>query len=228
MSRVLPALLFVALCGSASTRADDARARAISPFLDDEVVAILHLDLTKVDLNDLLMRLFQDRDVAREYSEGLGPWFTELREAGAKELFLVASPADFPGLPSAVVPLGDGADAKAIGKLLCGGGEAKPPVVWPTCATIHGAVFAGTPDALERVRRTKAVARPELAAALEAAGDTAVRLLFLPTSDQRRVVEEMQPDLPGNSAAGRSPRSPTACSGPRSACRPSPGRPFAS
>ncbi len=202
MSRVFPALLIVALCGSASTRADEARAGAIAPFLNDEVVAILHLDLTKVNLNDLLTRLFQDRDAASEYSKELGPWFAALRKAGAEELYLVASPADFPGLPSAVVPLGNGADATAIGKLLCGGGPEKSPVVWPTCATIQGAVFAGTSVALERVRRSKAVARPELGTALAVAGDTAVQLLLLPTGDHRRVVEEMLPTFPQELGGG--------------------------
>ena len=86
MSRVLPAMLTFALCGLAAARADDARAKAIAPFLDDEVVAVLRLDLTKVDLNDLLTRVFQDRDAASVYSEELGPWFAALRKAGAKEL----------------------------------------------------------------------------------------------------------------------------------------------
>src|SRR4051794_38588402 len=95
MTRIFPAMLIVALCGSAPTRADDARARAISPFLDGEVVAVLHLDLTKVDVKDLLTRVFQDRDEASEYSKEFGPWFTALRQAGAKELFVIASPADF-------------------------------------------------------------------------------------------------------------------------------------
>ena len=202
MSRFFRALLFVALCGSTSARAEDARARAIAPFLDDEVVAVLHLDLTKVDLDDLLTRLFQDRDAAREYSLELGPWFKELRKAGAEDMFLVVTPANFPAPPSVVVPQGNGADATAIGRLLCGGGKAKSPIAWPTCATIRGAVFAGTPDSLERVKNMKAVARPELAMALEAAGETAVQFLLLPTGDHRRVVEEMQPSLPRELGGG--------------------------
>ena len=80
MSRVLPALLIVALCGSATTRADDARVRAIAPFVDDEVVAVLHVDLTKVDLDDLLTRVFQDPDAAREYPRGSAPgWWSFAR-----------------------------------------------------------------------------------------------------------------------------------------------------
>ena len=75
------------------------------------------------------------------------------------------------------MPLGEGADAKAIGELLCGGGSVKGPVAWPTCATIHNAVFAGTNEALERVRQLKPVERPELAAAFAALGDTGAELV---------------------------------------------------
>jgi hypothetical protein len=71
-----------------------------------------------------------------------------------------------------IVPLGEGADAKAIGQLLCGGGTVKGPVTLPTCATVHNAVFAGTNEALERVRQLKPVERPELAAAFATLGDT--------------------------------------------------------
>ena len=78
--------------------------------------------------------------------------------------------------PPVIVPLGEGADAKAIGELLCGGGAVKGPVAWPTCATIHNAVFAGCNEALDRVRQLKPVDRPEVAAAL-----------CRPGRDQRRV-----------------------------------------
>ena len=115
-----------------------------------------------------------------------------------------------------IVPLGGGADAKAIGQLLCGGGSVKGPVTLPTCATVHNAVFAGTNKALERVRQFKLVERPELEAAFAALGDTGAELVLTPSSDTRRVVEEMLPILPKSWAAARSPVSLVVCSGPRS------------
>ena len=73
---------------------------------------------------------------------------------------------------------------------------------WPTCATIHNAVFAGTNEALERVRQLKPVERPELAAAFAALGDTGAELVLTPSSDTRRVVEEMMPILPKELGGG--------------------------
>ena len=101
-----------------------------------------------------------------------------------------------------IVPLGEGADAKAIGQLLCGGGTVKGPVTLPTCATVHNAVFAGTNEALERVRQLKPVERPELAAAFATLGDTGAELVLTPSADTRRVVEEMLPILPKELGGG--------------------------
>jgi hypothetical protein len=121
-----------------------------------------------------------------------------MRKAGAKDLFLLLDPADIPGPPVAVVPLGEGADSKAIGQILCGGGEKRPVFAWPTCATVHHAVFAGTAAALERIRQAPKgnPPRPELAEAFAAAGNAPVRILILPSDDHRRILEEMLPNLP--------------------------------
>jgi len=103
-----------------------------------------------------------------------------------------------PGMPFVVVPLNPGADATAIGRLFCGGGNQPQPIAFPTCATIHNAVMAGTPAALERVRSAQPADRPELAAAFAAVGEEKIslRLLILPSPDTRRVLEETLPNLP--------------------------------
>ena len=62
-------------------------------------------------------------------SQTIAPWFAALLKAGAKEIYLLGilhevlstSTSPFP----VIVPLGEGADAKAIGQLLCGGGTVK-------------------------------------------------------------------------------------------------------
>lgn len=101
-----------------------------------------------------------------------------------------------------IVPFGEGADTKAIGQLLCGSGSVKGPVTLPTCATVHNAVFAGTNEALERVRQLKPLERPELAAAFAALGDTGAEFVLTPSADTRRVVEEMLPNLPKELGGG--------------------------
>ena len=86
--------------------------------------------------------------------------------------------------------------------MLCGGAGTKGPIAWPTCATVNHAVFAGSKEALERVRQLKPVDRPELTAALAALGDTNAEVVLIPTNDTRRVVEELLPNLPKELGGG--------------------------
>jgi len=198
--KLIPYVLVpITFCGLVAARADDPRARTIAPFVDADVIAIGRVDLEKVDLDKLAHRLVADQELAGEVSQAISPWVAALRKAGAREIYLLVTlPEVMPphGPPPVIVPLGEGADAKAIGELLCGGGAVKGPVAWPTCATIHKAVFAGSNEALERARQVKAVDRPEAASALVSLGETGAEVLLIPSSDARRVVEEMLPNLP--------------------------------
>ena len=206
MKRLVLVVIPFALVGLTTARADDARARAIAPFLDNDVFAVGRLDLAKIDVDKLAHRLVADQERAGELSQSITPWFTALRKAGAKELYVLGilpellSPSSSP-FPI-VVPLGEGADAKAIAQLLCGEGPVKGPVTFPTCATLHNAVFAGTNEALERVQQHKPVERPDLAAAFVSLRDTGAELVLNPSSDTRRVVDEMMPILPKELGGG--------------------------
>jgi Protein of unknown function (DUF1559) len=200
------ALVTFAFFGLAGARADDARSRAITPFLDNDVFAVGRLDLEKVDVEKLVHTLVTDQEQAGEMSQKIAPWIAALRKAGAKELYVLGilpellSPSSSP-FPL-IVPLGEGADANAIGQLLCGAGGVKGPVALPTCATVHNAVFAGTNEALDRVRQLKPVNRSELGAAFATLGDTSAELVLIPSVDTRRVVEEILPILPKELGGG--------------------------
>jgi prepilin-type processing-associated H-X9-DG protein len=199
-------LVSLLLCGLTSARVDDSRARTIAPFIDADVIAIGRLDLVKVDVDKLARRLNPDPEESAEFSRAVSPWLGALRKAGAREIYLLLVMSEVMGSPSApppvIVPLGEGADAKAIGELLCGGGPVKGPIAWPTCATIKGAVFAGSNDALEHLRQQSPIDRPELISAWATLGDTGAEMLLIPSSDTRRVVEEMLPNLPKELGGG--------------------------
>jgi prepilin-type processing-associated H-X9-DG protein len=192
--------------GAAIVRADDPKAAAIAPFVDANVLAVGRLDLVKLDVDRLVHRLVPDQEHAGEISQAVSPWIGALRKTGAREIYVLLILPEIltPGasLPPVVVPLAQGAEAAAIGQLLCGGGATKPSVAWPTCATIHNAVFAGSNEALERIRRITAVARPELSAAWTTLGDTGAELLLIPSPESRRVIEEMLPNLPKELGGG--------------------------
>ena len=98
----------------------------------------------------------------------------------------------------------DGADAAQIRRLFEGDGKAPRLFGLPSYATLHNAGVAGSPAALDRVRRASVVPRPELSAAFAACGGegVAARLLILPSADSRRVLEEMVPNFPAELGGG--------------------------
>ncbi len=200
--------LFVScfLLAGAPAWSADPPADALAPFLDNDVALVCRIKLERFDVARLADRLIEDKKVAAEASAKLSAWFSALHKAGARDVYVVAGMANLPptvGSPSSVVvPLVNGADAAAIGKLLCGGGDVPGPYSWKTCATLHQAVFAGDDAALERVRRLKPVARPDLTAAMAAANDAAVALALIPSADTRRVMEELMPSLPQQLGGG--------------------------
>ena len=77
-----------------------------------------------------------------------------------REVYFVFSMIDMPGQPFVVVPLVEGADAAQISRLFQGGGKAPRLCGFRVYrATLHNAVIAGTPAALERVRPRSGRAR---------------------------------------------------------------------
>jgi prepilin-type processing-associated H-X9-DG protein len=206
MKKVVYILALISASILSPCRAEEGHRPAITPFLDNDVIGVGHIDLAKVDVEKLARSLVTDQEQAGEMVQTLSPWISSLRKAGARELYAIVVLPELLSSSMApisiVVPLDEGADAKAIGEILCGGGAAKGTLSWPTCATVHKAVFAGTSEALERVRQLRPVDRPELSAALNALGSTDAEFVLTPSSDTRRVVEEILPNLPGELGGG--------------------------
>jgi hypothetical protein len=182
------------------------RVQAIAPFVDSDVLAVIQLDLARGDIRGLAERLAGERSSGpvADAVKALMGWSESLRGAGAKELDVVVSLGDLPGIPSVVVPLGDGVNEAEVRRLLCGQGQQRPPITFPACSTIHNAVMAGTAASLERARQSPAALTQDLAAAWAAVGEEkfGLRLFLLPSPDTRRVVEELVPKLPRDLGGG--------------------------
>src|SRR5262249_14504126 len=99
------------------------------------------------------------------------------------------------------VPLRPDANVQEIGRLLCDP-DRQGPYAWPGHVVSDGALIAGTPQALRRIARQPRVDRPELAAALKAAGDSPLAVLVVPGEVARRTLEEMLPSLPQELGGG--------------------------
>ncbi len=223
LAAMLP--LLAALAASAAPAPFDpaARAREIAPFIDAQTVAVAHVDVSRVDVEAAFARLVRIADLskspdAREIARVktlAAEWASQFLAAGGRDIYVVVSLADIPPVPFlVVVPLRDGADERAIRALLYSGRADGPTERAPEpgrrgrpnteVAVVGNAVVGVSSVILDRVRKMTPDPRPELADAFAAAGDTAAQLLILPTADNRRVIEELLPELPKEIGGGAS------------------------
>ncbi|HUT10017.1 MAG TPA: DUF1559 domain-containing protein [Thermoguttaceae bacterium] len=182
-----------------------ARAKTVAPLLDEQTVLVVRLDVQRVKIAALLDEVAQWIPEVRKQTQRIEAEANMVRsaflEAGGRELYIVASLADMDFRRETIgffaVPLPDDTDDRAM-RLLFG------QTPFDAVDRIGGLLVASTGATMERLREMKADPRPELAAALEAAGDTTAQVLLLPPVYSRRVIEEMMPDLPEEIGGGKS------------------------
>jgi hypothetical protein len=197
-------LMFAPFVGAADKPDAEAQARFIAPYLDEQVIAVGHVDLTRLDANALVKRIssFLGSRETGPTSPGavVRRWLAEIPKAGARDLYIVFPIAE---RPFVLIPLEGGTDGAALSRLLKGAkqnGHARDErlamLAFDVSETIGQAVFAGDEAAAKRLRSLKPRPWPGLAATFAAAGDTTGQLLIVPTADMRRVIEELVPQLP--------------------------------
>jgi len=184
-------------------------ANTIAPFIDNQTFVVGRLDVSRIDVEAFVNKVLEflpkeDQDevtipdevtVQINAAKALGiQWQQVFLQAGGKDIYGVYSMNDFPYFFIAV-PLQPGADVPMLKSWLatvakaCDVGEFGSEQIGHT-------LVAGRKETVERVKSLFTAPRPELMAAFAAAGDATVQLLILPTRDQRRVIEEMMPNLP--------------------------------
>jgi hypothetical protein len=195
--------LAVTLPAAADKFDGDARARALTPYVDEQTVVVAHVDLPRIDTDALLnwaveVGRLEPKEIEETRREMRG-WLADLTKAGGKEMYVVVSLADMPnGSPLVIVPLAAGVKAQAVLRVL---NRVKD------FEQLHfeangQALLGGSAEARKRVQGERKLIRPELAKAFAAAGDTTAQLLLLPTADTRRVVDELLPMLPPQVGGG--------------------------
>src|SRR5262245_32799845 len=206
MQKVFPVLLLLALgspAGAGEKKFEpDALAARVAPYLDEQTVIVLRVDLARVDADAYFAKLAGVWKGGAKELDGLkqtlGQALADFTKAGGKDLYLVFSLADLMSGPFVVVPLEAGADEKAIGKAL----SAALPDFHGQGEKIGSALVVAPKTVRDRLRDLKPAQRPEVTRAFAAAGDAVVHALLLPTDDMRRVVEEMLPTLPKEIGGG--------------------------
>ncbi|MCL4195475.1 MAG: DUF1559 domain-containing protein [Thermoguttaceae bacterium] len=177
-----------------------AMARVIAPFIDEQTMAVAHLDLGRIEVQplvDQVVKWFPEAQEARDAMAGmLGLFLPAVRQAAGNDAYFVVSLADLPRSPPfAVLPTAEASNDAMLRSLL----EGKTPY---TVARLGTALVVASPATVERLRTLKPDPRPDLPAALAAAGDAAARLAVIPTAVHRRVIEETMPQLPKEVGGG--------------------------
>lgn len=193
-----------------------ARAKVVAPFIDEQTVLIARVDLLRLEVDPLVdkaVALIRDvvpeaqaelegfRREEKQARAGLKGLQAAFRQAGGKEVYLLFSLADISfrndPVPFLIVPLGEGADEKALAALFR-----------ETGLDVHqrlgDVLFVGTRSTVDRLRALSPSPRPEIAEAFRAAGDTAAQAVLLPPKYAARVIEEMLPSLPKEISGGAS------------------------
>jgi hypothetical protein len=210
MSRYIAAALAasaLALPASAAERKFDAEAaeKVVAPYLDERTVVVLHVDLTAVDLDALVKKAADltgtrpDRLPAAR--KDVAAAFKALRDAGARDFFLVVSLADVPERPPfAVVPLGKDAHVKELTAAL----QELHPFDVHHFTQVGDALVGGEDATVARLRGLTPAAFPDLAKALAAAHTDLAQLAVVPPKEAAKVIEQLMPTLPAEVGGGPS------------------------
>jgi hypothetical protein len=200
----LAVVLLASLTASAAVAADkfdpEARARQLAPFVDRWTIGVGHFDLQRLDVKAYFAQvrklgIVEDWQIPRPQAAWQA-WVDAFREAGGADLFVVINFDDFPEAslwayrPLIVVPLKPGANTEKLVEILWRKQGFASSTEFP------GVLLVGDRDVLLRVSRMKAAARPEIAQAFAAAGDSPAQVLFLPTPFNYRLLGQLAPQLP--------------------------------
>jgi hypothetical protein len=194
------ALVLLAAAASASPAAEPAAAaRFVTPYLDEQAVAIIHLDLTGLEVDDAFERIARAAGIdPKEFAVTLRAWrdgLAAFRKAGANDVYGVLSVADLPQPGMFVLAPRSGANDAELKAAL---GLLATETVEP----LDGVMFAGGKSTLSRLRGLKPAARPDVEPAFAAVAGSPVQIAIIPTAEERRVLAELLPSLPKEVGGG--------------------------
>jgi hypothetical protein len=198
-----------------------ALAKQVEPFISDKTVVVAHASAERVDFDVLKANLTKWSNLAGEKTtdeqvktldqslqsgkEGLAA----ITKLGVRGAFVVVNIGELPADPGfVVVQLAADADVDGIKKLIEERILSKVPKGpdAPTYAIekLGSVLYAGSDKWLKRVKLhlDSPVPRPDVAAALEAAGDADVQWLLVPQSEPRALAAGLLPQLPPNLGGG--------------------------
>lgn len=183
-----------------------AAVREISPHLDDRTLAVVQIDLARLELKPLVEIWLDMVQRDEPYPENLRAMMNELETAGAGlqkagvgRAYMVVNWRDVPFSrftgPYYVFPVVETGDAQAAKEVL---------VNWFRETRVNaGAVLcAERASTLDRIETKRPFQDDNLRKAFEAAGDATIRIAVVPGDDDRRAFAEMLPEIPKEFGGG--------------------------
>jgi hypothetical protein len=205
MHRLLALLLLLVLAVPATSGDKKAAApdltKAVAPYLDEQTIAVVHVDLKRLDFDALLKRLaeaakLEKDDIDRMKAEA-GHALTTLTGAGVRDLYGVITLADGNHEPFVLVaPVTGNTEEKVLAafrQLVNRGAKVE---------RIGQAVVVGSDAAVQRLGDHKPTAFPELAKGFAAAGDSMAQVVVLLPATMRKALGETLPNLPEEVGGG--------------------------
>lgn len=187
----------------------DRLASIVAPYIDGQTLVVVHVDLMAFDAAqavDLLARLVHFSDRARDNLQAQFVPINVMIQAQPMgttiDVFIVAGLADLTRLPFfLVVPLDATTPANPIAM------EARRELekAWRqplVSQQIGDALVIGSQETIDRLKKSQAVARKEIAAAFQTAGQSAMQVAFVPSPELRRLAESVLPQLPNQVGGG--------------------------
>jgi hypothetical protein len=205
----LPLVLLGSLLMPLLALAQDGGLGAVAPFVNDDTVAVIRIDLKKLDLpaavkavtSTIPKELLVGADLKDVEGKG-GAIVAALRENGVSEAFAIVRSLNLLRPDESffvVLPVVKDKDPKdvidAISKI-----AGMPPPVQPPI--VHNAILLGPPDRLEGLKEIKSAPRPDLAKALAASKGATIQVAAALHDDMRRVLAETLDKLPKELGGG--------------------------
>jgi len=168
----------------------------LTPYLTENVNAIAMIDLEQIDTEktaDLVTEFLTLGGVpASQISEArvmAVNFMEQFTEAGGQRIYVLASMADIPDTPYVFVRTSKSADKSAITRML-----QLPGMKLESVKATKDGVVAGPKSVLDRMGKSDAP--KNFQEAFVASGPAAIKVMFLPSEDDRRVLAALAPRLP--------------------------------
>lgn len=194
------------LTAGASTGLD----QVLRPCIEDQTFAVAHLDITKLDLDAFvgqalsLVSKHAGSDIAKHVQDNLknfqaqaGAQLNDLLKAGGRDVFVVFSMYDFPYFFVAV-PIHSAGDQARLHRHIqkiakdFNAGDIE----------IHVSdrlILVGLKRTITRLKTASPVQSQALTRGFQACANTTAQVVLFPSSDQRRILAEMLPQIPSES-----------------------------